>query len=121
MEATIPLTPSANNQKLSMKEKIIYASGNLPGNFFGSFTGQIQNFYVWWMGLGAIYILIGQILYGIWNVLNDPIFGYLQDKTKSKDGRYVPWIKWFAPLFTVAFIIMFLPPDGWRLQNGGLD
>jgi GPH family glycoside/pentoside/hexuronide:cation symporter len=122
-----PLNPNSisligadsNCKKLSFKEKLIYASGNLPGNFFGSFTGQIQTFFVWWMGLGAIYILIGQILYGIWNMVNDPLFATLQDRTKTKDGRYIPWIKWFAPLFTVAFILLFVPPMTWRTKISG--
>ena len=103
-------TKPKESGKLTMKEKLSYASGQLPGTFFGSFAGQIQAFYYAWMGLGIRYIIIGQIIYGLWNVINDPIFGILQDRTKHKQGRYIPWIKWFSPLFTVAFIILFLPP-----------
>lgn len=112
--------PGEFDQKmLSTHEKVAYASGNLPGAFFGSFTGQIQAFYYGWMGLNWIYIVIGQIFYGIWNFVNDPVFGYLQDRTRSKRGRYLPWIKWCSPVFTVAFILLFVPPAAWRLNVGG--
>ncbi len=113
------ITSTETAAKLSFKEKFAYATGSLPGGFFVSFTGAITTFYYSWMGLNAKYILFGQILYMIWNVINDPIFGYMQDKTRSKMGRYLPWIKYSAVPFTLGFIILFFPPQTWRLQTGG--
>ncbi|MFX0100119.1 MAG: MFS transporter [Candidatus Hodarchaeota archaeon] len=91
----------------------------MPGGFYGTFMGQIQAFYYSWMGLGWGWIVIAQIFYGAWNLINDPIFSYLQDITRRKDGRYIPWIKYSSPLFTVAFILVFFPPDTWRFQVTG--
>jgi glycoside/pentoside/hexuronide:cation symporter, GPH family len=113
------VTDELSTGKLTFKQKIIYASGQLPGSFFTSFTGQIQAFYYAWMGLNIKYIIISQVLYAIWNAVNDPLFGVLQDNTRSKDGRYIPWIKYIAPIFTVAFIILFFPPQQWRYGTGG--
>ncbi|MHA1892714.1 MAG: MFS transporter [Promethearchaeota archaeon] len=104
---------------ITLKELLGYNMGALPGAFYVGFMGQIQAFYYKWMGLGWGFILIAQIIYAIWNVLNDPLFGMLQDRTKTKQGRYIPWIKWCAPLFTIAFILVFFPPQTWRLQEGG--
>ncbi len=104
---------------LTFKEKISYAMGSLPGNFYGTFLGQINAFYFAWMGLSSMYIIIAQIFYGAWNLINDPIFGILQDRTKHKDGRYIPWIKWFSPLLTIGFILVFFPPDNWSIVVGG--
>ncbi len=112
-------TITGEEKNLTWNEKLAYASGNLPGGFFASFTGALTIFYYGWMGLSAEFILIGQILYMIWNVVNDPVFGYLQDKTRTKQGRYIPWIKRSAILFTIGFIILFFPPQGWRYQTGG--
>lgn len=114
---------SVTNQekKLTWKEKIAYSSGSLPGGFFASFTGALTIFYYGWMGLSAEFIFIGQVLYMLWNVANDPIFGYIQDKTRTKQGRYLPWIKRSALPFTIGFIILFFPPQGWRYQTGGID
>ncbi|MBD3186491.1 hypothetical protein GF325_06665 [Candidatus Bathyarchaeota archaeon] len=98
---------------ISNKELIGYNMAALPGAFFGGFLGQIQAFYIKWLGLQPIFIIIGQVIYAIWNVVNDPIFGVLQDRTKTKEGRYIPWIKYCAPLFTISFILVFFPPSTW--------
>jgi GPH family glycoside/pentoside/hexuronide:cation symporter len=106
-------------EPLSFKEKISYALGSLPNSFYGTFMGQINAFYYAWMGLSSSFIIIAQVLYGIWNMINDPIFGIMQDRTKHKDGRYIPWIKWFSPILTIGFIIVFFPPDNWNIAIGG--
>lgn len=99
---------------LSWKEKIAFASGNIPGGIFGTIMGALQAFYYAWMGLEIKYIVWAQVIYGIWNLVNDPIFGYLQAKTHTKKGRYIPWIKWAAIPFSVFFILVFIPPQSWR-------
>ncbi len=110
-----------SSPKLSFKEKFSYAIGQLPGSFYGSFIGQIQAFYYAWMGLSVFYIIIAQIFYGAWNMINDPIFGLLQDRTRTPKGRYLPWIKWFAPVFTIAFILIFFVPNEWRFAYSGSE
>ncbi len=112
---------SNEREQVPFKNKLIYALGQLPGGFYGSFTGQIQMFYFGWMGLSWEFILVTQILYAIWNAVNDPIFGVLQDRTRTKNGRYIPWIKWAAPFFTVAFIALFFPSQSWAMKTGGSD
>ncbi|MEX2718682.1 MAG: hypothetical protein Q6370_020480, partial [Candidatus Sigynarchaeota archaeon] len=62
---------------MTPKEYIGYNMGALPGAFFGSFMGQIQAFYFKWMGLDWGWIVVAQILFAVWNVLNDPLFGIL--------------------------------------------
>ncbi|NMC07901.1 MAG: hypothetical protein GYA24_22015 [Candidatus Lokiarchaeota archaeon] len=103
-----------NRDPVTPKEFFGYNMGALPGAFFGSFMGQIQAFYFKWLGLGWDWIVIAQILFAVWNVLNDPLFGILQNRTKTRSGRYIPWIKWCAPLFSVAFVLVFFPPSAWR-------
>ncbi|MHA1612424.1 MAG: MFS transporter, partial [Promethearchaeota archaeon] len=114
-------TLKGEEKKLSWKEILAYSAGNLPGGFFASFTGALTIFYYGWMGLSAEYILIGQVFYMIWNVANDPVFGYLQDTTRTKHGRYLPWIKKSAIPFTIGFIILFFPPQAWQFKEGGQD
>ncbi|MHA1820749.1 MAG: MFS transporter [Promethearchaeota archaeon] len=121
IDRTNSATLSSEKKVLGMKEKLAYASGQIPGSFFGSFTGQIQAFYYAWMGLQIKYIIITQILYGIWNAVNDPIFGLLQDRTKTKKGRYIPWIKWASFLFSLSFIMIFFPLPQWRYAESGVQ
>lgn len=105
--------------KLTLKEKMSYSLGAIPNGFFGIFLGAIQAFYYSWMGLDVRYIIITQVLYSIWNAVNDPIFGLLMDRTRSKQGRFVPWIRRFFIPLALCFILIFIPPQNWRLAAGG--
>ncbi|MBN2151947.1 MAG: MFS transporter [Candidatus Lokiarchaeota archaeon] len=118
MSETTQKSSHFDRDPVTTKEYIGYNMGALPGAFFGSFMGQIQAFYYKWMGLGYGLIIIAQVLFAVWNVLNDPLFGILQNRTKTRSGRYIPWIKWCAPFFSVAFILVFIPPGEWK---GGAD
>jgi GPH family glycoside/pentoside/hexuronide:cation symporter len=48
------------------------------------------------------------LLFGIWNAINDPLFGYISDRTKSKLGRRIPYIRYGAPMIGLAFILSWL-------------
>lgn len=107
---------------IPLKEKLAYSFANMPGTFFGAMMGVIQSFYYAWMGLQWGWITIAQIVYAIWNVVNDPLFGNRINNTKyvNKKGevqRYLPYIKYGAPIFSLAFALVFFPPDTLRGQS----
>jgi Na+/melibiose symporter-like transporter len=59
----------------------------------------------WWF-------YVGQIVYFIWNSINDPIFGWLQDRMTSAAGGRNPRhtsITIAAPAYLIAFIYPFVP------------
>ncbi|TFF92763.1 MAG: hypothetical protein EU543_05100 [Promethearchaeota archaeon] len=99
-----------------LKEKLAYSFATMPGVFYGSVIGLIQSFYFAWMGLQNIWIVIAQIIYAVWNVVNDPLFGNKINNTKfynkrrGEYQRYIPYIKYGAPLFSLAFALVFFPP-----------
>ena len=94
-----------------MKEKLAYAFAQMPGTFYGGVMGVIQSFYFAWMGLITIWITIAQIVYAVWNVVNDPIFGNkigntrYYNKKRGEVQRYIPYIKFGAPIFSLCFCI----------------
>ncbi|MFO8020303.1 MAG: MFS transporter [Promethearchaeia archaeon] len=110
----------AVSKPVPFKEKLAYSFGQMPGTFYGGVMGVIQSFYYGWMGLQNIWIIIAQIIYAIWNVANDPLFGQLinntrvYNKRRGEYQRYIPYIKYGAPLFSLAFAIVFFPPAAWR-------
>ncbi|MFX1323451.1 MAG: MFS transporter [Promethearchaeota archaeon] len=103
-----------------------YGFANMPGTFYGGVMGVIQSFYFAWMGLLNIWITIAQIVYAIWNVVNDPIFGNIigntrfLNKKKGEYQRYIPFIKFGAPIFSLCFAMVFFPPDAWKGQPSNL-
>lgn len=115
-------SPINKSELIPLKEKLAYAFANMPGTFFGAMVGVIQSFYYAWMGLQWGWITIAQIVYAIWNVVNDPLFGNRINNTRSvnKKGevqRYLPYIKYGAPIFSLAFALVFFPPDTLRGQS----
>lgn len=117
-DATIGIVP--------LKEKLAYAFGQMPGTFYGGVMGVIQSFYFAWMGLASIYLTIAQIVYAVWNVVNDPIFGNVigntryYNKKRGEVQRYIPYIKFGAPIFSLCFALVFFPPEAWRGQTSNL-
>ncbi len=108
------------SEYVPLKEKLAYSFSTVPGSFYGSIMGLIQSFYFAWMGLQNIWIVIGQIVYAVWNVANDPIFGNKINNTKfynkrrGEYQRYIPYIKYGAPIFSLVFTLVFFPPEAWR-------
>ncbi|MHA2184552.1 MAG: MFS transporter [Promethearchaeota archaeon] len=99
------------HEKLSLKSKLAYgalgAGIGLPNSIAFS---AITFFYNIKLGLDASYIGIAWLIFSIWNAINDPIFGFIEDNTKSeKYGRRIPYIRFGAPLYGITFILCWIP------------
>jgi len=55
-------------------------------------------------GLAAIVLII----FGIWNIINDPIFGYISDRTRNKLGRRKPYIRYGGPIIGLSYILCWI-------------
>ncbi len=113
--------PANPADRVSWKETIGYGLSAVPGGIFVSIMGFLQAFWYGVMGLDPGWIALAQVIYAVWNVLNDPLFGILMDRTRTRHGRYIPWIKVCAPLFSVSFVFVFFPPATWSMSIGGAD
>jgi GPH family glycoside/pentoside/hexuronide:cation symporter len=54
-------------------------------------------------------------LYGasrIWDAISDPLVGRLSDQTRSRFGRRRSWIFFSIPVTSLAFVMLWGPPDG---------
>ncbi|MHA1467499.1 MAG: MFS transporter, partial [Promethearchaeota archaeon] len=72
-------------------------------------------FYEVEMGLPFIYIMIAGILFALWNMVNDPLLGYLTDKPlkwTAKYGLRAPWVVICTPLVLIFFFLIWMPPQG---------
>lgn len=50
------------------------------------------------------------LLVRIFDILTDPLVGYLSDRTPGRWGRRRPWIALSTPVLMVGFYMLFLPP-----------
>lgn len=67
-------------------------------------------FYTEQVGLTMASIALANTIYAIWDAFNDPIAGYLSDRTRTRWGRRKPWLVVSVPVFIAASILFFSPP-----------
>lgn len=88
-----------------------YALGMLGYSIPGyMYTSQGTYFYNDKAGLSLTLIAVGTIFYSIWDAVNDPLFGFLSDRTRTRFGRRKPWMLVAAPLFGLFMVLFFNPP-----------
>lgn len=91
--------------------KIKLAFGHFGFNLSsGLFAAYLMNFYIKIIKLDFLLWGLAWILYFAWNSINDPLVGYLSDRTRTKYGRRIPWLMASVPMLTLGFIFMFFPP-----------
>ncbi|MGB9730264.1 MAG: MFS transporter [Thermoprotei archaeon] len=91
--------------------KIAYSLGALGSAIsYQAFSTYFYFFYVDVMKLSVALASIGMMVYGVWNAINDPLAGYLSDRTRTRWGRRKPYILFgFIPM-ALSFIIIWTPP-----------
>ena len=67
--------------------------------------GGMTYFFTKFMGLGEELASAVWIIFAIWNAFNDPLFGYLSDRTKSKLGRRIPYIRYGSFFYALVFVL----------------
>jgi len=86
--------------------------------FINAFIYVAYDFLVFYyynveLGLAAAYVGISFVIFAIWNMVNDPLVGFITDKPKkwsSKYGLRFPWILFGGVLQVIAFFFMFYIP-----------
>ena len=82
------------------------ASGILNGIAFGAITF----YYNIKLGLSEEFIALAWLIFAAWNAVNDPLFGFIEDRTKSeKYGRRIPYLRFGAPIYGILFVLVWFP------------
>lgn len=63
----------------------------------------VTYFFVNHLGLDPKFNAVAWIIFGIWNAINDPLYGFIADRTHSKLGRRRPWIRYGAPFLALFY------------------
>ncbi len=110
-QATQTKVPSPAH--FSFKYKVVWGIAALGTSFIsGTFAALLPIFYQDYLGLTAGWIAIASAIYGVWNAINDPLFGYITDSTRFKHGRRIPYMRFTAPFLALSFILVWLAPHG---------
>ncbi len=120
------ITRGTGAARLSLGYKVQWGVAALGTSIVsGTYGALLPIFYQDYLGLTARWIAIASTIYAIWNAINDPLFGYITDSTKSKLGRRIPYMRFTAPFLALTFILVWLAPQkagepaifGWMLAT----
>ncbi|MWB95981.1 MFS transporter [Flavobacterium sp. GA093] len=100
------------HDKISLKEKIGYGLGDAASSMFWKiFSMYLLFFYTDVFGLAPAVVGTMFLITRIWDSCFDPIVGIIADRTKSKWGKFRPYLLWVAVPFAVIGVLTFYTPD----------
>jgi len=81
------------------------------------FVGFYLFYYIDVLGLAVAMAAIINIVYAIWDAVNDPLAGYLSDNTRTRWGRRRPWLLASLPFYVVILVLVYAVPGAFRQGN----
>lgn len=98
-------------EKISIVEKTAYGLGDMASNlFYQTFTMFLLYFYTDVFGISAAAAGTMFLVVRMLDTFYDPLVGMLADRTKSKYGKFRPWILYtIVPFGVIGFLTFFTP------------
>ena len=105
------------NKQITMKlsEKIGYGFGDMSSSMFWKlFSYFLPFFYSNVFGLSLADAGVLMLVTRIWDAVSDPMMGIIADRTKTRWGKYRPYLLYFALPFAVCGILLFTTPENGK-------
>ena len=97
--------------KTSLSEKIGYGFGDMSSSMFWKiFSYYLPFFYSNIFGLRLDQVGVLLVVTRIWDAVSDPMMGVIADRTKTKWGKYRPYLLLMALPFALSGIFLFTTP-----------
>lgn len=114
MRATSPVNDdlrSASN-RLSMGNKVGYGIGEVALNFLvAGIANYLLFFYTDVFGITAGAAGLLMLMGRFWDAANDPLMGVIGDHTRTRWGKYRPYILFAAAPVVILTVLTFTTPD----------
>jgi GPH family glycoside/pentoside/hexuronide:cation symporter len=68
-------------------------------------------FYTDVFGISAAAVGTMFLITRLWDTANDPMMGLIADRTRSRHGKFRPWLMWGLPALMISSILTFTTPD----------
>ncbi|MBQ6878842.1 MAG: MFS transporter [Bacteroidales bacterium] len=100
---------------MKLSEKIGYGFGDMSSSMFWKlFSYFLPFFYSNVFGLSLADAGILMLVTRIWDAVSDPMMGIIADRTKTRWGKYRPYLLFFALPFAVCGILLFTTPENGK-------
>ncbi|TFF87876.1 MAG: hypothetical protein EU549_04000, partial [Promethearchaeota archaeon] len=100
-------------ETISTSSKLSFTGITFISGFFSSLViaTSYTFFYNVKLGLDESWTILAWFIFIAWNMINDPLLGFLQDRTKLKrfKGRRIPYIRYGGPIYAFLFILAWFP------------
>lgn len=104
------------SQKLSLKEKIAYALGDASANIaWRGVSTFLIIFYTDVFGLTPATVGTLMLVARTSDGVSDVLMGVVGDRTRSKYGKFRPWILWTALPLGIILSLLFTCPESWSI------
>lgn len=91
-------------------KKLLYSSGSI-GSSLGNqaVSAYLYFFYVDVSRMAPALVSLGLVVYSLWNAVNDPLLGFISDRTRTRWGRRIPYVVAGALPLGIAFYLVWTP------------
>jgi len=102
-------------EQVSTKKMLSYSLGiTISSSMGGAFAIFVFYYYEVEVGLPVFYLGIAFLIFAVWNMINDPLLGYLTDRPfrwTKKYGMRFPWIIVGVVPTIFFWFLLFISPD----------
>jgi GPH family glycoside/pentoside/hexuronide:cation symporter len=74
-------------------------------------------YYIDQLGLAVAMAAIINVIYAIWDALDDPLAGFLSDNTRTRWGRRKPWLLAGLPFYVGSLVLVYAVPKPFLQGN----
>lgn len=98
--------------KIRIKEKVAYGFGDMASSMFWKLFGMyLLFFYTDVFGISAAAVGTMFLVTRVWDTFFDPVVGAISDRTRSRWGKFRPYLLFMAlPFGMIGFLTFTTPP-----------
>ncbi|KOC89761.1 glycoside-pentoside-hexuronide (GPH):cation symporter [Winslowiella iniecta] len=104
--------------RLSAKEKISYGLGDMASHIgLDNVIIFLTFYYTDVVGLPAVFVGTLFLLARVADAIIDPAMGMVADRTRTRWGRFRPWLLWLSVPFGVSCLLIYAVPESLSLSG----
>jgi len=112
-------SPAATAGRLPVFEKVGFGLGDTASNImYQAWSFFLAKFYTDVFGISTKHAATMFLVTRVWDMVNDPLMGMIADRTKTRWGKFRPYLLWIPIPYGLLIYCMFVTPE-WG-QNAKL-